>query len=486
MLDDRQIVGQNAWWREDSAWQQRDPHLRRLATQPAKFPSQLVRKADLKASAIHVIRGPRQVGKSTDLKLLVPKALEEGRPARQIIYLSLDLLENQPGAEIERTVYRAKELASSSADAKAPALLLLDEVTSVERWQTAIKALWDDGVIDRDVVYCTGSSAADLAFGVVERLPGRRGRGLDHLVLPQPFSEFARALHPSMPPSPCLTVSELFSDAGREALHEIALHAADLEDAFTRYLRFGGFPAAVVEAMGGALEPSPFAQRVVLDSLLKEVGRRGISEPAMHALLERVALSLGSKTSWSAMAKEMDVPLGTRSGKTYDARSLRQYVEFLAAGYFIFIVYFWKQRTDSNAISKERKVYFGDPLLHEVAKTYAPGLREDLPSLVENAVGLALLRRYESSQALFEGFLTPGDLHVWESARGGELDFACGPRRALDLVEVKYQASIDRRLVSGYRRAFPERPVAVATRQTTDIGHNEALVPAHILTWMLA
>jgi len=356
----------------------------------------------------------------------------------------------------------------------------------VPRWQTAIKALWDGGVIDRDVVYCTGSSAADLAFGVAERLPGRRGRGLDHLVLPQPFSEFARALHPAIPPSPCLTIGELFSAAGRQSLHEIALHASELEDAFARYLRFGCFPAAVGEAMGGAFEPSHFTQRVVLDSLLKEVGRGGLSEPAMYALLERAALSLGSKTSWNAMAKEMDVPLGTRGGKTYDARSLQRYIEFLAAGYFIFIVYFWRQRTDSNAIAKEKKVYFGDPLLHELAKTYAPGLPDQAPGLVENAVGLALLRRYEPSRALFEGFLAPGDLHVWASARGGELDFACGPRRALDLVEVKYQASIDRRLVSGYRKAFPERPVVVATRQTTDIGDHEALIPAHVLTWLLA
>ena len=77
------------------------------------------------------------------------------------------------------------------------------------RWQTAVKACWDDGTIRDDVVVCTGSSAIDLQRGAAERLPGRRGAGIDHLVLPQTFAAFAHAIHKSIPPSPYLTVAEM-------------------------------------------------------------------------------------------------------------------------------------------------------------------------------------------------------------------------------------------------------------------------------------
>lgn len=42
---------------------------------------------------------------------------------------------------------RAFDLAGRSA----PGLLLLDEVTAVTGWQTAVKSLWDDGTIRGEV-----------------------------------------------------------------------------------------------------------------------------------------------------------------------------------------------------------------------------------------------------------------------------------------------------------------------------------------------
>ncbi len=68
---------------------------------------------------MHILRGPRQVGKSTDLKLLAERAL--GDTPRQVVYLALDLLEGQPAAELARTVERACELAGGGAEAATAA-----------------------------------------------------------------------------------------------------------------------------------------------------------------------------------------------------------------------------------------------------------------------------------------------------------------------------------------------------------------------------
>jgi predicted AAA+ superfamily ATPase len=478
-LSDHQILAQNPWW-TDADWERKDPHLALLERQPVRFPADLVASLDIESEGIHVLRGPRQVGKTTDLKLLVVRVLSSGRRPRSILYLTLDLLEGQHHAELAETIQRAKTIARDPG----PGVVLLDEVTAVERWQTAVKAVWDDGTIRWDVVLCTGSSAIDLWRGAAERLPGRRGRGLDHLALPQSFAVFARSLNASIPRSPALTVAQLLADEGSRMLADAQLHAPALRDALERYLLFGGLPAAVAEAASGAPEPSEQTRRVLYDSFVKEVQRRGASVPAAHALLERVTRSLGSKTSWSKMAREMDVPLGRRHGGA-GHQTLRDYIELLASGYFLFVAYFWRAGTQTNNLSNDKKVFFADPLLHTIALDHAPGLAANVPALIENAVGLALYRRYEPPSRLVETFVSPEQLHIWQTAKGGEVDFVLGPRLALDVVEVKYQAHVDLRSAVAVARAQPDRPVLVATKDELRLRERYALVPAHLLLWAL-
>lgn len=484
MLPDDDILAQNPWWTATPAWQAADPHLRRLQAQPRRLPAPLVGQLDLDTPAVHTVRGPRQVGKSTALKLVVERALQGGRAPTSVIYLALDRLEGQAIQALAGSVERAKALARSPTGA----LVLLDEVTVVPSWQSAVKSLWDMGTVDRDVVICTGSSAVDMAHGATLGLPGRRGAGRDHLVLPQPFSAFARALHAEVPAPPGRTLAELCSPAGTQELEEVLLLRPLLDGALELYLRFGGLPAAVAEAATGALEPSESVQRILWDSLLREAHREGAGEPALHALLERVLRSLGSKTNWSRMAEEMGLPLGTRRARmrrTTDYRTVRDYIEFLAHAYFLLIVYFWRPDADSNAISKDKKIYFGDPLTARVVQQRSPGLAIDTPALIENVVASALYRRYEPTDRQFQGFVAPRRLHVWGTAAGGEIDFACGPRDALEVCEVKFRRRIDGRSLSAMRRSLPGRPIVVATRDELALRDDLLLVPASLLLWGL-
>lgn len=478
-LAEQQILAQNPWWR-GPGWTADDRQLARLAGQPVRLPATVVGAIDLTRAGIHVLRGPRQVGKSTDLKLLVQRALTEGHAPRSVVYLTLDLIEGEPHAELARTIVRAKALARHSG----PGIVLLDEVTGVSRWQTAVKAVWDDGTIGDDVVVCTGSSAIDLQRGAAERLPGRRGAGADHLVLPHTFASFARAIDASIPPSPRLGVAGMRTSDGEAALHEGRLHAISLREALALYLRFGGLPAAVAEAATGGAEPSVQVTRVLYDSLVKEVQRRGASVAATRALLERVLRSLGSRTDWSRMARAMDVPLGRRGGAP-SHHTLRDYIEFLAGGYFLFILYFWRASSQTNNLSTEKKIFFADPLLHTIALDCVPGFTADMPALVENAIGLALYRAYEPPERLIESFPSPDRLHVWRTARLGEVDFVAGPRRDLDAIEVKYQRHVDLRAAAGVSKAHPGRPAMIATRDDLLFADDYTLLPAHLLLWAL-
>jgi predicted AAA+ superfamily ATPase len=482
-LSDALLIEQNPWWSQPEAWEGRDPHLRRLAAQPAELPPLVAHRIPLTVPAVHVVRGPRQVGKSTELKLLARRALAAGRSATDVLYVTLDLLAGEASSHVVDTVRRAKELSRCGEGV----LLLLDEVTSVRDWQVAVKYLWDTGIVDRDIVVCTGSSAIDLKVGAAERLPGRRGAGMDFLALPRSFAVFAQALDGRIPVSPELSPRQLASGQSADLLERMRIHLPALQRALELYAVFGGLPAAVAEAAGGAPAPTEAVKRVVHDALTKEAARKGASEPAMRALLDRVSRSLGSKVSWARLAREMDVSLGPgrRPGHGPHGSTVRDYFEFLAAAYFVLVVYSWRRDAGSASISKDKKLYFADPLLHTVAHDLAPGLVPDMPALVENLVALALFRRCEPPARQAETFAMPDELHVWETAGGGEIDFVCGERAAPVAVEVRYQRSPDMRKASSIGRALPGSPVLLVTRDLLQLNERWNAVPAALALWAL-
>ena len=483
MLGDAQILRFNPWW-TSLDWEANDPHLRRLEASPIHLPVPQVDEIDLRAPAVHILRGPRQVGKSTDLKLLVRRALSSGFDSRDVVYLSLDLLEEQPLSALVESVHRALELAGGNG----PRVILLDEVTAAGRWQTAVKALWDEGQVDRDAVICTGSSAIDLAEGSAERLPGRRGAGQDFLIMPQSFGSFARALDNAIPPGPGMTVAEIISPDGQDQMRAQRVLLPSLQHALERFLLFGGLPAAVAEAATDRTEPSFEVRRVLWDSIVREVQRRGAPVPAAQALFERTMRSLGSKVSWSKMAREMAVPLSTRrrrAGSGVDPRTLQGYIEMLAINYFALVLYFWKQDSGSGDAAKDKKVYFGDPLLLTITAERV-GLPRDRHGEVENAVALALYRRYEPTERSAENLLSPERLHVWGTRRGGEIDFVCGPREQIEAVEVADWGTVNRQKATAPARALPGRPALVATRDELGYGRQANLIPAALLLWALS
>ena len=214
-LPDAVILRFNPWW-SDPAWELHDPHLEALRERRVELELETF-SADLPLStpAVHVVRGPRQVGKSTALKKLIRRAVS-ALGADAVVYLAFDELADRPIGDVTETVRSAKRLATG--DERSASLVVLDEVTAARGWADAVKALWDEGTMRRDVVVCTGSSAVDLHADAVERLPGRRGAGRDALMLPASFAAFARAGDSRIPAAPALDVAALVSPDGVELL----------------------------------------------------------------------------------------------------------------------------------------------------------------------------------------------------------------------------------------------------------------------------
>jgi predicted AAA+ superfamily ATPase len=115
------------------------------------------------------IRGPRQFGKITWLEQQVYKTLKEFGPGTGF-YINGDYFGSHQELFLE--IRSVITLFNPASPIKR---IFIDEITSVQNWEIAIKKLADNGETKDILIITTGSSATDLHRGT-ERLPGRKGK----------------------------------------------------------------------------------------------------------------------------------------------------------------------------------------------------------------------------------------------------------------------------------------------------------------------
>lgn len=119
-------------------------------------------------SLIHVVRGPRQVGKTTALFQIVEECLAKGTPPTDVLLVRFDLQPLRECGLLAIAQWHRERIRRDAGD--RPLLLLLDEIHKLERWDETVKHL-DDTFRPRIVL--TGSSSALVMRGQRESLAGR-------------------------------------------------------------------------------------------------------------------------------------------------------------------------------------------------------------------------------------------------------------------------------------------------------------------------
>jgi len=409
---DPRLLPHNLQWQGREVFLASDPTLRRLRSNVFVFEAALVRELPLHTPGIYTLVGGRQVGKSTLLKQVMARLLEEGTAPERIAYVTCE-----PFVDAEELRRVLSDLLAVLAAGARPCWLLLDEVTYVDGWDRTVKFLADAGALDTCFLLATGSDHL-LIEDSLKRLPGRRGQAeiVDFHLRPLSFLEFCR-------------LRDKVDRAGLDACAGSGLAepveagelVAALEVELRDYHVTGGFLPAINDfARGG--EVTTASLRTYADWIRGDVLRLDRNERYLREVLTGVDRRQGSQVTWNSFAKELSID---------HPKTVADYVALLERMDALLVVPALAEHTHGPAPKKARKVFFADPFIHRAVLAW---LHVD-DRLDSDA---RLQRDLEGVFAAHVARFTD----VYYVKGEGEIDVAWLERRSLQLVEVKWTTQL--------------------------------------------
>jgi len=316
---------------------EKDPYLKKWEEQKIKWIPKWINEISLKPFSLNFVVGARQTGKTTGLKFLIKKLIENGTEAEKIIYLNVDIIPDLN--QFREIIYWISKNNFQ--------FIFLDEVTSLKDWWKIIKFFIDSGKLENNVLTISGSSSLKIKRHA-ELFPGRRGKGKIVEVLPLSFKDYYFLFHEK-------------------------IKSEDVEKRFEEYLENGGFPDSInrkADFFGNFI--SFFETEVLKNDLSIELGSKIIS-----TTLSKIPSAL----SYHSIASDIGI----------DHKTVRTYLETFENMYLIKIAY-WKYNNQIY-FRKEKKIFFRDPVIYKIFSFWTK--RNFLQSaLYEGVVQEHLLRKY--------------------------------------------------------------------------------------------
>ncbi len=326
----------NPWWYEEK-WEKEDKHIQEWKLEKIKWIPRWISKISLQPFSLNFVIGPRQVGKTTGLKLLIKNLIEKGTDPSKILYLDVGLISD---------LTRFREILFSLKKEK---FIFLDEVTSLKDWHRILRGTIDAGVLKDKVIIASGSATMKLKKHA-ELFPGRRGEGKTVEVMPLSFPEFLRVVHKNR-----------------------TLTTKKLREVFNAYKLYGGFPTAINK------KEKAFAD--IVSAFESELIKLGYSSEIAFKIISSVLKKIPSALSYQAVASDIGI-----SYKTVEA-----YLEAFK-GLFVSSVAYWK--SDKRiSFRKEKKIFFRDPFIYRSFSIWT-GVEFLESALLEGIVQEHLLRKF--------------------------------------------------------------------------------------------
>ena len=237
----KEIFKLNPWW-ENPSLIKKDVKLEELGEMSFQWTPPIINKINLNVDAIYSIRGPRQVGKSTAIKLMIKDLLLKKKVnSFNIFYFIAERL-----GSFENLIRIIEDyLEEDQINKKQRIYFFIDEISGLNDWQKAFKFLKDAGYLKKATFVVTGSHSLDIKRGV-ERLPGRRGRieNLDQIFHPISFRDFSFIYYSQFKKDKKI-ISLISKKINYKDSVNLGYLQKKLNEILDVYILTGGFPRAI-------------------------------------------------------------------------------------------------------------------------------------------------------------------------------------------------------------------------------------------------
>lgn len=497
-MEIKELAQRNPWWK-GKEFILEDRNLRKRKGSSVDWTPRIKYKFTLDEDAVYTVRGPRQVGKTTLVKIMMEELLSQVSDPQQIFFYACDLVSNPKEFATILDCYLRN---TRSILPKERLYLFIDEVSSVKDWQRGFKYLWDAGLFENCTAIFTGSHSLDIR-NASERLPGRRGEVkdvLDKILLPMKFTEYVETRNSRL--GYVIKDLDILSKGRRleiilalahakipNEVLKLSYHSDELKLLFNDYLFTGGI-APAIDAFIAQKEIPATVYDTYIRAMLGDVTRWQKKETSMAQVVQRLIESLASTVSWQSICKQTD--LGSH-------HTVEGYVDMLQASFTVSAIYQLDRNKGAPIFEKDKKVYFEDPFIFHALRSWAYSLSpfesakgfienpESCSKLVESVICNHLIR-LAFSMFPSSDYNYVNKIYYWKGSLGKEVDFALKLNGMYVPIEVKYQNLVGRSDLQGLHSFIKGGQTyrgIVITKNTLKIEEDLTLIPYYLFLMLI-
>ena len=310
-----------------------------------------------KTQSIKVLVGMRRTGKSTLLRMLIDDLKAAGTQEDRIYYRRFDQELDQELPDVRGMIDDVK----SKVEVGPGTFILLDEMQDIDQWERAVESFHAAGAN----VYITGSNSNMLSSELATKLSGRY---LEIKVYPLSFREFVDF---------------------RRAVGD----GSDESDLLERFLRTGSLPGIALMD-----EDSNDITQMMLEGIFNTVyvkdviSRNNIRNETLINNLNRFMMkNIGDRTSVRSAVRYIN-----SSGSKTTPETVNSYIKMLESAMLFYRSKRMGSRTKDYLVTAD-KFYCCDLGIRNSQISMLPN---DMDGILENAVFMELMKRYDSVSTL--------------------------------------------------------------------------------------
>lgn len=364
---------------------------------------------------VMLLLGARQVGKTTILQKLFPKAF----------YLLVD------NESIRRNLERYDIAVYRQMLPQNSPIVIVDEIHLLSEPGRAAKIIYDQISDIRLII--TGSSSLWIKHKSGESLAGRK---IDYHLYPLTFAEYfyQKGIEDELNFNILNNIIAVKSLSVNEKVYLF-----DLPGVLENVLLYGLYPAIVNHP-----HDTLYLKNLVDSVVFKDLLDLSLIENRSAALnlLRLLAFQIGSLVNISELATKLSL----------DAKTVRRYISIFEQSFIIFSLYPFSQ-SHRDEIGKMPKIYFYDlGLRNALVDNFHPlASRVDAGSLFENFIIAEVLKQNYYGNFEFK-------LNFWRTKQGSEMDLVLQKGEKLYGVEIKTRQN---RLNQAFSRRYSDAKIKI-------------------------